>query len=92
MQPLNGAVFALDGILIGAADGALPDVVDARGGRAVSARSRIGALVFDWGIEGVWAALLGADPRAARADGPPLPRPALARHGLGHLSQVTDRY
>ena len=40
MQPLGGAVFALDGILIGAGDTRVPDVVDARGERASSSRSR----------------------------------------------------
>jgi putative MATE family efflux protein len=56
MQPLNGAVFALDGILIGAADGRyLMWSMLAAG--AVSCVVAIAALHFDWGIEGVWAAL-----------------------------------
>ena len=57
MQPLNGAVFALDGILIGAADGrylAWSMVAASVASCAVG----IGALAFDWGIVGVWAALL----------------------------------
>lgn len=56
MQPLNGAVFALDGILIGASDG------------AYLALSMVAAFVvfalalavvswLDWGVRGVWAAL-----------------------------------
>ncbi len=56
MQPLNGAVFALDGILIGASDG------------AYLALSMVAAFVVfvcalaavssaDWGVRGVWAAL-----------------------------------
>jgi len=56
MQPLNGAVFALDGILIGASDG------------AYLALSMVAAFVIfvaalavvswlDWGVRGVWAAL-----------------------------------
>ena len=56
MQPLNGVVFALDGILIGASDGrylalsmAAAFVVFA-GMLAVAARA-------DWGVRGVWAAL-----------------------------------
>ena len=57
MQPLNGAVFALDGILIGASDGRVPDVVDGRGVRRVRASVSLAALAFDWGIVGVWAAL-----------------------------------
>jgi putative MATE family efflux protein len=56
MQPLNGAVFALDGILIGASDGRflMWSMVAAF---AVSALISLAALVFDWGIVGVWAAL-----------------------------------
>ena len=56
MQPLNGAVFALDGILIGASDGRflMWSMVAAF---AVSALISVAALVFDWGIVGVWAAL-----------------------------------
>ena len=57
MQPLGGAVFALDGILIGASDTRYPHVVDARGERASSSRSRSLALALDWGIVGVWVAL-----------------------------------
>ena len=56
MQPLNGAVFALDGILIGASDGRflMWSMVAAF---AVCALISLAALVFDWGIVGVWAAL-----------------------------------
>jgi putative MATE family efflux protein len=57
MQPLNGAVFALDGILIGASDGPFLawSMVAAFG---VSAAVALAALAFDWGIVGVWAALV----------------------------------
>ena len=57
MQPLNGAVFALDGILIGASDGRflMWSMVAAF---AVCARLALAALAFDWGIVGVWAALV----------------------------------
>ena len=57
MQPLNGAVFALDGILIGAGDGPYLawSMVAAFGASAAVA---IAAYVFDWGIVGVWAALV----------------------------------
>ena len=57
MQPLNGAVFALDGILIGASDGPFLawSMVAAF---AVSAAVALAALAFDWGIVGVWAALV----------------------------------
>ena len=57
MQPLNGAVFALDGILIGASDGPFLawSMVAAFAASAVVALS---ALALDWGIVGVWAALV----------------------------------
>jgi putative MATE family efflux protein len=57
MQPLNGAVFALDGILIGASDGRflMWSMVAAF---AASAVVSLAALEFDWGIVGVWAALV----------------------------------
>jgi putative MATE family efflux protein len=57
MQPLNGAVFALDGILIGASDGPFlaGSMVAAFGACAVVL---LAALAGDWGIRGVWAALL----------------------------------
>jgi putative MATE family efflux protein len=56
MQPLNGAVFALDGILIGAGDGRylMWSMVAAF---AVCALGSLAALAFDWGIVGVWASL-----------------------------------
>jgi putative MATE family efflux protein len=57
MQPLNGAVFALDGILIGAGDGpylAWSMVV----AFVVCACLALTALVLDWGIVGVWVALV----------------------------------
>jgi putative MATE family efflux protein len=57
MQPLNGAVFALDGILIGASDGrfiALSMVF----AFACCATVLLAALVGDWGIRGVWTALV----------------------------------
>ncbi len=57
MQPLNGAVFALDGILIGAGDGpflAASMVV----AFCVCAVVLLVVLAGDWGIRGVWAALV----------------------------------
>ncbi len=56
MQPLNGAVFALDGILIGASDGPYLawSMVAAF---AASATVALASVAFDWGIVGVWAAL-----------------------------------
>jgi Na+-driven multidrug efflux pump len=58
MQPLNGAVFALDGILIGASDGrfiALSMVL----AFACCAALLAATLAGDWGIRGVWVALVG---------------------------------
>ncbi len=57
MQPLNGAVFALDGILIGAGDARylMWSMLAAMAAAVVVA---LGALAYDWGIVGVWAALL----------------------------------
>jgi MATE family, multidrug efflux pump len=56
MQPLNGAVFALDGILIGAADARyLMWSMVASMGAAVTVA--LAALHYDWGLVGVWAAL-----------------------------------
>jgi Na+-driven multidrug efflux pump len=57
MQPLNGAVFALDGILIGAGDGPFlaGSMVVAF---AACASLLLAALAADWGIRGVWAALV----------------------------------
>ena len=57
MQPLNGAVFALDGILIGAGDGPFlaGSMVVAF---AACASLLVATLAADWGIRGVWAALV----------------------------------
>ena len=57
MQPLNGAVFALDGILIGAGDGRflMWSMVVAF---AASASVTLATLAFDWGIVGAWSALV----------------------------------
>jgi putative MATE family efflux protein len=56
MQPLGGAVFALDGILIGAGDTRfLMWSMLAASGVFVTLAAL--ALAFDWGVVGVWAAL-----------------------------------
>ena len=57
MQPLNGAVFALDGILIGAGDGPFLAISMAFAFVAC-ATVLLFALEGDWGIRGVWAALV----------------------------------
>jgi putative MATE family efflux protein len=57
MQPLNGAVFALDGILIGAGDGRYL-MWSMVASFVLSAPVALAALAFDWGIVGVWAALV----------------------------------
>ncbi len=56
MQPLGAAVFALDGILIGAGDGpylALSMFLSFVAATAVFA----GTIAFDWGIVGVWSGM-----------------------------------
>jgi len=57
MQPLNGAVFALDGILIGASDGAYlaASMVTAF---VCCATVLVVCLNRGWGIQGVWSALV----------------------------------
>ena len=56
MQPLNGAVFALDGILIGASDG--PYIAGSMAVAFVAcAVGLAAAVVGDWGVRGVWGAL-----------------------------------
>ena len=57
MQPLNGAVFALDGILIGAGD-ARYLMWSMLVSMAASVVVALAALAYDWGIVGVWLALL----------------------------------
>ena len=57
MQPLNGAVFALDGILIGAGDGRYL-MWSMLASSAVSVAVAFAALALDWGVVGVWLALL----------------------------------
>jgi putative MATE family efflux protein len=57
MQPFNGAVFALDGILIGAGDG--PFLALSMAFAFVGCASvLLATLTEDWGIRGVWAALV----------------------------------
>jgi Na+-driven multidrug efflux pump len=57
MQPLAGAVFALDGILIGAADG--PFLAGSMLLAFVCcATVLLASLEWDWGMRGVWAALV----------------------------------
>ena len=68
MQPLNGAVFALDGILIGASDGRYLALSMAARVRRLQCRCSP-AWKADWGVRGVWVGAARADPRAARADG-----------------------
>ena len=56
MQPLNGAVFALDGILIGASDG--PYIAGSMAVAFVACAVGLAAAVLgDWGVRGVWGAL-----------------------------------
>ncbi len=57
MQPVNGAVFALDGILIGAGDGRFL-MWSMLVAFVTCASVALAALTLDWGIVGVWAALV----------------------------------
>jgi Na+-driven multidrug efflux pump len=57
MQPLAGAVFALDGILIGAGDGPFL-AISMVAAFACCAAVLAASLAGDWGIRGVWAALV----------------------------------
>jgi Na+-driven multidrug efflux pump len=56
MQPLAGAVFALDGILIGASDTAFL-MWSMLAASAIFCTIAGLALALDWGIVGVWAGL-----------------------------------
>lgn len=56
MMPVNGVVFALDGILIGAGDTRFL-VVAMVGAAAVYMPVALLALAYDWGILGVWLGL-----------------------------------
>jgi Na+-driven multidrug efflux pump len=58
MQPLGGAVFALDGILIGAGDTRYLAASMVFAGFAVYIPIALAALAFDWGILGVWCGLI----------------------------------
>jgi len=56
MQPLNGAVFALDGILIGASDG--PYIAASMIFALLACGLALAtAVAAGWGVRGVWAAL-----------------------------------
>jgi len=57
MQPLNGAVFALDGILIGAGDSSYI-MWSMVASAAVFAPVAILTLTLHWGLVGVWLAIL----------------------------------
>jgi MATE family, multidrug efflux pump len=57
MQPLAGAVFALDGILIGASDTRFLMWSMVFAALCVYAPIALAALEFDWGLVGVWCGL-----------------------------------
>jgi Na+-driven multidrug efflux pump len=59
MQPANGAVFALDGILIGAGDTRFLMWAMLAASVAVYVPVALGSLALGLGIVGVWAGLLG---------------------------------
>jgi putative MATE family efflux protein len=58
MQPANGAVFALDGILIGAGDTRFLMWAMLFSTVGVFVPVTLAALAFDWGIVGVWCGLV----------------------------------
>ena len=58
MQPANGAVFALDGILIGAGDTRFLMWAMLGASLFVFVPIALLSLAFDWGIVGVWAGLV----------------------------------
>ncbi len=58
MQPLGGAVFALDGILIGASDTSYLMWSMLAAAVLVYIPIALASLVFDWGIVGVWVGLV----------------------------------
>ncbi len=59
MQPLNGAVFALDGILIGAGDTRFLMWAMLAASVGVYVPIALGSLALGLGIVGVWAGLVG---------------------------------
>jgi len=59
MQPANGAVFALDGILIGAGDTRFLMYGMLAAALGFFVPVALLSLAFDWGIVGVWAGLVG---------------------------------
>jgi putative MATE family efflux protein len=59
MQPVNGAVFALDGILIGAGDTRFLMFGMLAAALGVFVPVSLLSLALDWGIVGVWAGLVG---------------------------------
>jgi putative MATE family efflux protein len=59
MQPVGGAVFALDGILIGAGDTRFLAGSMLLAGFGVYAPIALASLHFEWGITGVWIGLIG---------------------------------
>jgi Na+-driven multidrug efflux pump len=59
MQPANGAVFALDGILIGAGDTRFLMWGMLAASLGVFVPAALGSLAFGLGIVGVWAGLVG---------------------------------
>ena len=82
MQPFNGAVFALDGILIGAGDGPFLAISMAIAFVAC-ATVLLATLAGDWGIRGRVGGARRSHRRPADRDDGPLPSRPLARDRLG---------
>ena len=92
MQPLNGAVFALDGILIGAGDGRYLMWSMVAAFARLRGRAALAALAFDWGIVGVWAALFAADLVRLALMRRALPAPRAGSSRAGRELAQSQRY
>ena len=79
MQPAAAAVFALDGVLIGAGDTRYLAFAMVLAALAFYVPIALLALHLHWGIVGVWSGLLAPDRRAPRDQRRPLPATTLDR-------------
>ncbi|MGB3603633.1 MATE family efflux transporter [Gordonia sp. (in: high G+C Gram-positive bacteria)] len=59
MLPIAGVVFALDGVLLGSGDAAFLRTATLAGALGVFLPMIWLSLVFNWGLAGIWAGLLG---------------------------------
>ena len=82
MQPLGAAVFALDGILIGAGDTRFL-MWSMLAASAIFITLAALSLALDWGVVGVWVGARRPHRGTARAARPALPQPPLGGSRLG---------